>query len=185
VIVAAVWYYLPTFAPEIWPHKKISLGLDLQGGMHLVLEVNTEKVIEGAVERNYQELRELARKNQIANLSLERPSPYRISVRVEGRENVDKFKVLLDKELRDLRLSGVSENPDAYSAVLDLPDAETGNIRKLSIEQALETVRRGARSVVIGAPLAIQADRFASGDEFEEILRDVVARVRAIEAAGR
>ena len=50
----------------------------------------------------------------------------------------------------------------------------------LSIEQALETVRRGARSVVIGAPLAIQADRFATGDEFEEILRDVVTRVRGL-----
>jgi hypothetical protein len=34
--------------------------------------------------------------------------------------------------------------------------------------------------VVIGAPLAIQADRFASAEQFEEILRDVVARVRAL-----
>jgi hypothetical protein len=34
--------------------------------------------------------------------------------------------------------------------------------------------------VVIGAPLAIQADRFATGDEFEAILRDVVARVHAL-----
>jgi hypothetical protein len=41
----------------------------------------------------------------------------------------------------------------------------------------------GARSLVIGAPLAIQADRFAAGDEFERIIREVVARVRAVEAA--
>ena len=39
-----------------------------------------------------------------------------------------------------------------------------------------------ARSVVIGAPLAIKADRFAAGDEFEAILRDVVARVHALQA---
>nr|MCU0564036.1 protein translocase subunit SecD [Desulfobacterales bacterium] len=103
VIAAAVLYCIPTFHPELWPHKKINLGLDLQGGMHLVLEVNTEKVIEAAVERNYQELRELARRNQILNLSLERPSPYRIAVKVQGRENIDKLKALLDKELRDLR----------------------------------------------------------------------------------
>jgi 3-hexulose-6-phosphate synthase/6-phospho-3-hexuloisomerase len=79
---------------------------------------------------------------------------------------------------------GVSplDDLDAVVAAVDLPVQAVGG---LSIEQALETVRRGARSVVIGAPLAIQADRFASGDEFEEILRDVVARVRAIEAAGR
>jgi len=75
---------------------------------------------------------------------------------------------------------GVSPLDDlaAVVAAVDLPVQAVGG---LSIEQALETVRRGARSVVIGAPLAIQADRFASGDEFEAILRDVVARVRALE----
>jgi 3-hexulose-6-phosphate synthase len=79
---------------------------------------------------------------------------------------------------------GVSplDDLDAVVAAVDLPVQAVGG---LSIEQALETVRRGARSVVIGAPLAIQADRFASGEEFEAILRDVVARVRALEGAWR
>ena len=40
VIVAAIIYVLPTFKPDLWPHKKINLGLDLQGGMHLVLELD-------------------------------------------------------------------------------------------------------------------------------------------------
>ena len=77
---------------------------------------------------------------------------------------------------------GVSplDDLDAVVAAVDLPVQAVGG---LSIEQALETVRRGARSVVIGAPLAIQADRFASGDEFEEVLRDVVARVHALDGA--
>ena len=30
---------------------KIALGLDLQGGMHLVLEVQTEKAVEASLER--------------------------------------------------------------------------------------------------------------------------------------
>ncbi len=78
-------------------------------------------------------------------------------------------------------VKGVSplDDLDAVLAAVDLPVQAVGG---LSIEQALETVRRGARSVVIGAPLAIQADRFATGDEFEVILRDVVSRVRALEA---
>ena len=69
---------------------------------------------------------------------------------------------------------------DDLGAVLEAVEIPVQAVGGLSIEQALETVRRGARSVVIGAPLAIQADRFASGDEFEEILRDVVTRVRAL-----
>ena len=35
-----------------WPLKeKIALGLDLQGGMHLVLEVEVEKAVESSLER--------------------------------------------------------------------------------------------------------------------------------------
>jgi 3-hexulose-6-phosphate synthase len=79
-------------------------------------------------------------------------------------------------------VSGVSplDDLDRVIAAVDLPVQAVGG---LSIEQALETVRRGARSVVIGAPLAIQADRFATGDEFERILGDVVTRVRALAGA--
>ncbi len=141
VIVAAVVYCIPTFAPEVWPHKKISLGLDLQGGMHLVLEVNSDKVVESAVERSYQELRELIRKNQIQSITVDRPTPYRLAVKVQGRENIDKFKALMDKELRELRINNRSEDADAYSVVLDLPDSEVAQVKKFAIEQALETIR--------------------------------------------
>jgi 3-hexulose-6-phosphate synthase/6-phospho-3-hexuloisomerase len=79
-------------------------------------------------------------------------------------------------ERRYVRGTSPLDDLDAVLAAVDLPIQAVGG---LSIEQALETVRRGARSVVIGAPLAIQADRFASSDEFERILRDVVSRVHA------
>ena len=51
VIVTAVIYVLPTFKPGILHDKQINLGLDLQGGMHLVLEVDTDKAVEGRIER--------------------------------------------------------------------------------------------------------------------------------------
>ncbi len=62
VLITAVVYVLPTIKPGLWPHKKINLGLDLQGGMHLVLEVDSEKAVESTVERTTQEMRTLVRK---------------------------------------------------------------------------------------------------------------------------
>jgi len=47
----------------------------------------------------------------------------------------------------------------------------------LSIDQAIESLRLGAKSVVIGAPLVIAANRFATADEFEDVLRRVVNEV--------
>ncbi len=81
-------------------------------------------------------------------------------------------------ERRYVKGASPLDDLDAVLAAVDVPVQAVGG---LSIEQALETVRRGARSVVIGAPLAIQADRLATGDEFERVLRDVVSRVRALE----
>ena len=51
VLVVALVYLLPTLVnvPLWWqgtlPSEKISLGLDLQGGMHLLMEVDSEKAV--------------------------------------------------------------------------------------------------------------------------------------------
>jgi preprotein translocase subunit SecD len=42
---------LPGWYTKVIPTDKIHLGLDLQGGMHLILEVEAEKAIESYVER--------------------------------------------------------------------------------------------------------------------------------------
>jgi len=73
-------------------------------------------------------------------------------------------------------LSPLDEIDDVLKATT-LPLQAVGG---LSIEQALETIRRGAASIVIGAPLAIQADRFATGDEFEEVLTEVVKKTKEV-----
>jgi 3-hexulose-6-phosphate synthase len=74
-------------------------------------------------------------------------------------------------------LSPLNDLPAVLEAV-NIPVQAVGG---LSIEQSIESVRMGASSLVIGAPLAIQADRFAIGDEYESILREVVRRVNGIQ----
>ena len=59
IIIGSLIYTLPTLNPGIWPHKKINLGLDLQGGMHLVLEVDADKAVASTIERIGQELRRM------------------------------------------------------------------------------------------------------------------------------
>ncbi|MBR9980537.1 MAG: hypothetical protein KFF50_05880, partial [Desulfatitalea sp.] len=47
--------------PTIWPYKQINLGLDLQGGMHLVLQVETDKAVENMIDRTIEDLRAFIR----------------------------------------------------------------------------------------------------------------------------
>jgi preprotein translocase subunit SecD len=141
VIIVSVVYILPTINPSLWPHKKINLGLDLQGGMHLVLEVDTEKAVESTMERISQEMRSFLKKEHIRHIDLNRIDGSRISVELQGQENIDKFEKLLDKEFKNLRILSRSTHNEILTMILDLPDKESSQIKKLATEQALETIR--------------------------------------------
>ena len=99
VIVSALVYILPTINPTWWPYKKINLGLDLQGGMHLVLEVDTDKAIESTIERITQELRTSLKKEHIRHTGVDRVENTRISVGIKT-ERCDLVKEKIEGENR-------------------------------------------------------------------------------------
>lgn len=141
VVLAAVVYTLPSFKSEIWPHKKINLGLDLQGGMHLVLEVQTEKAVESTIERLAQDMRISLKKEQIRATGLDQVQGSKISLRITGKDQIDKFDKLLNVSFKELRIQSRNVDDDTLSISLDLPDKEAARIKKMAVEQALETIR--------------------------------------------
>ncbi|MBW2175657.1 MAG: protein translocase subunit SecD [Deltaproteobacteria bacterium] len=141
VILTALIFVLPTLRPGTWPHKKINLGLDLQGGMHLILEVDTDKAVEDTIDRIAQELRTSLRKERVRVVGIDRVEKNRIAVRLQGEENIAQFNKLLDADFEDLRIADTSEAEGIETIKLDLPDEETEHIKRLAAEQALETIR--------------------------------------------
>jgi len=141
VIIGALIYILPTIKPTWWPHKTINLGLDLQGGMHLVLEVDTEKAVESTIERIAQEIRSFLRKKRIRYIGMDRVDGTKISVKLRDQENIEKFDALFDEEFEGLRILSRSTEDEILTILMDLPDRETEHIKKLASDQALETIR--------------------------------------------
>lgn len=60
-----LWNYMPGWWKENMPDRGIVLGLDLQGGTHLVFEVDSKKVIEVMNDRLSQSLKALFEKKNI------------------------------------------------------------------------------------------------------------------------
>ena len=150
LLVVALLYVVPSLyssLPAWWttwgilPTEKIHLGLDLQGGMHLVLEVQTHKAVENRIERTAQELRDAMKKAGIRYGNLEREREIQISFRILNPEKREAFDDMLDKEFPRLRLvSKTSENEDLLIH-LDLPDQEVQYIKEMASKQAMETIR--------------------------------------------
>ena len=147
-IIAALVYIYPSLAPSLpswWtkvlPSQTINLGLDLKGGMHLVLEVQVDKAVESAVERNIEELKFALRKDQIPVNSVTRTENNRVELQLARAEDKDKVNTLLDREFDYFITEGTSEESGRLTITLKLDEREAKRIKEMAMRQALETIR--------------------------------------------
>jgi preprotein translocase subunit SecD len=140
VIIGSLIFLLPTFY-NCWPNKKINLGLDLQGGMHLVLEVQDTKAVESEVERSIQEIRKQLRAESINHSGIVRLSDNSIQIEIEGQENKTAFEAVLSKYFNDLELVSSKADSDKYTFILSYLESAIKEIKQMAVQQALETIR--------------------------------------------
>ena len=150
-MLASIVWILPTFL-DCWPHKKINLGLDLQGGMHLILEVQTEKAVEANVERIVQDLKKEVREKKFQHLGINRQKDNTIQAKFATTEHKSAFETILSKEYNELEVS-VSQKADKSAVfTLSLSEDETASIGKMAVEQALETIRNRVDEFGVSEP---------------------------------
>ena len=142
-----------------WPVKeKISLGLDLQGGMHLVLEVQTDKAVESALEQRGNDIKYALQEDDIEidrlNVDIENKTLHIILVDtldVSSTEAILKDYPSLEKQ--EVRRGGLE-------LVYLMAQDEINSIHENSVEQALETLRNRVDEFGVAEPsLQIQGER--------------------------
>jgi preprotein translocase subunit SecD len=192
-IVLAVLYLLPTVAPnEQLPSffhkyfsKRIQLGLDLKGGLHLVYEVNIEKAVSSKVDRLANEVDDALRKKGAE-----------VTVARSGRDDIAvTFKVpgemaKLDDELlkpyrRDLDI--VSRDPATGTVKLKYDSDRVAEVEELALRQAIETIRGRVDKFGVSEPTIIKKGTDiivelpgAKAEEFEHI-KSIIGRTAQLE----
>ncbi|MEJ5366194.1 MAG: protein translocase subunit SecD [Desulfosoma sp.] len=148
VLVASVVYLLPSLnvpLPAWWhgtlPDDKIHLGLDLQGGMHLVLEVQADEAVKTTLDRLIDEVKELLRKEKIGFRSVERNQAGHLVIQLPDGSRRDRLREVLEKEFPIVEWVEAAETPDGFRAVCRMKEKEAAHIRQLAVSQALETIR--------------------------------------------
>lgn len=150
-LVLVAWIYvtpsLYSTAPGWWtairilPTEKVRLGLDLQGGVHLVLEVQTRKAVENRIERTAEDLRAATRRARIRHVEVARLEGMEISVNILNQDSVEPFDKILDKDFGMLRVVSRTSEGEGLLVRLDLPDREVKYIEEMAAKQAMETIR--------------------------------------------
>jgi len=154
VLIGALIYFFPTLAtladetsswwPKFFPQDKIHLGLDLQGGMHLILEVETAKAVESSVERIKNDLKNDLKKENIYSTYIDRVQGDKIEVVLlnpEVKEREGGFDDYLKEEYPILKEINSSQEGDRVKVLLEMDPRQIEEIKKSAVDQALETIR--------------------------------------------
>jgi preprotein translocase subunit SecD len=145
------WYQvLPTWAKPFLPNKGISLGLDLQGGIHLVMEVDEDRAVEIAVDRSVVGLQDMLVDKKIPVESVKRTSPTRINIQFQNPDVKSQIQKLSDEFPT---FAEVESAASANALAWELRENETKRIKDSAINQALETIRNRIDQFGVAEPL--------------------------------
>jgi len=132
--------------------KAISLGLDLRGGVHFLLEVDMEAVLSTSVDRYYNELRTLLREDRLYK-----------SIRKEGNFLVVSFKTeklkteakkLIKDELSDLIIVDGGETDLQLS--LEISSDAQSAAKSGALKQNITTLRNRVNELGVAEPIIQQ-----------------------------
>src|SRR4029077_15620669 len=148
VVVMSAIFFLPTYPPlyqalpgwwkRVMPNKGITLGLDLQGGIHLVMEVDEDRAVEIAVDRSVASLQDLLVDKKIPVESVTRTGPTQVTIQFQNGE----LKAQIQKVIEDYPIFSETESAGSANRLVgELREAEAKRIKDSAINQALETIR--------------------------------------------
>jgi len=142
--------------------KKVNLGLDLQGGSYILLEIDTKPLVSQKLQTKVIPIKKLLNKNEI-NFKDFKVSLNKISLTVD-RENQDKFKNLFFKKqenkvnnfILDYNKFELDIEFNKDKASIQFSDFGLVSLNNAALKQSIEIIRRRIDEVGTKEPTILQ-----------------------------
>ena len=163
LILFALMVLVPSFYPGApgWWKKYLApgglkLGLDLQGGMHLVLRVDLDKAVENSLDLAASDLKEgLAEKN-IHAVRMESPDPHQVIFTLPNTGAVDTVNQIIKDDFPNLDITVDAQAGSFPKITLKLTKDEIDFIKKNAVNQSLEIIRNRIDQFGVAEPVIIR-----------------------------
>jgi len=149
IVLASVLILLPSLNIDLpdwfkagFGSTKIQLGLDLQGGTHLLMAVKLDEAVKTQLRRRADDLKQELKANKIDFDDISVDDSGNLIVKLKSSADRTPFLDLVQKSFSDLTASSNSDSSSpgpVYS--LDYKPQELQTIRSNAMDQALETIR--------------------------------------------
>ena len=133
--------YIGTALENVLPSKKINLGLDLKGGIHLTLGVDVAKAVSNSLALAGQDIRRLAKDEKIVVLHPRVVGNDTLEFVLPRVEDEARLQEILQKHFPQLKVAEPRRSEAGLRYVAEFRPEEIRRIEDMSLDQALRTIR--------------------------------------------
>jgi preprotein translocase subunit SecD len=147
----------PDFPPKSWAGIKtnfsdnIKLGLDLQGGTHLILQVQVQEAISQETDQTLDHITTLLRDKAIRYDEIRKLSDTQVLVHNIASEQAGSARNLINDQFPDWDVSSAPGEASGY--LVTMKQTRIVNIQQQTMDQAEETIRRRIDALGLTEPL--------------------------------
>jgi preprotein translocase subunit SecD len=142
VVLGSIWYVYP-------PKHTINLGLDLQGGIHLVFGVETDKALASQTDRVAEDLKSALEKKGIGVSRVAREGATSIGVQLASPQSWNDAQTVAG-EFANFERRNADQGAGRFT--LTMSDKEINRLRDLSVRQGVETIRNRVDQFGVAEP---------------------------------
>ena len=133
--------------------EPMSLGLDLRGGVHFLMEVDMDAAVDKAEERYISELRSFLRENKVRYKTITRNKPSGLLIRFKDDNERNKGQSLIEKNLLDLNIIAPDANETEFSLIITIKDEVLRETQRLALQQNITTLRKRVNELGVAEPV--------------------------------
>lgn len=163
VLVLAVITVVPSFykdTPEWWQKyvapKGLRLGLDLQGGMHLILKVNLQKAEENSLAFAASDLKDSLAEQGITVVQTPSSRPGTVVFTLPNSNGIDQVKKLVSADFSDMDITIEAQEGSFPRIFLSLKKSAKNYISKNAVDQSLEILRNRIDQFGVTEPVIVK-----------------------------
>jgi len=140
--------------PDWWSKAfdPIHLGLDLQGGMHLVLGVDVDKAVEGRLDSVVDQAENLLREKDVIFKRVDRQAGEQLAITVYDEAAGMQVDALMKENFPSLEPLTITAESGYIQKNYRLSTREVENIKDYAVRQALETLRNRVDQFGVSEP---------------------------------
>jgi len=154
---------VPSFTDNVpgWWKKYLApeglrLGLDLQGGMHLVLSVNLDKAVENSLDFAAQDLRDALLEKQISVVKTKSAEKEKVVFTLPNTSALDTVRSMTEDEFPNLNIELKAEEGSFPRIIMRLTDERIEFIKKNAVSQSLEIIRNRIDQFGVAEPIILR-----------------------------